>query len=132
MCLLSSNNWKGCDVLSYISIFQYWGLFNTRVNYSLNWSDLTYNMVYVVLSVTHVCIFINKSDIVISHTPYHGVSSVISKICVYIHHASDIMIWPWCKECYQLPLWYLKSLLKHVCTFIIKTDIVIWHTQSFK
>jgi hypothetical protein len=39
-----------------------------------------------IVSVTHVCTFIIASDIMISQTSYRGVSSVISKRCVYIHH----------------------------------------------
>jgi len=39
-----------------------------------------------IASVAHVCTFFIASDIMISHTSYHGVSSVISKRCVYIHH----------------------------------------------
>jgi hypothetical protein len=37
------------------------------------------------VSVSHVCTFIIGSDIMISRTSSHGVSSVISKMCVYIH-----------------------------------------------
>ena len=38
------------------------------------------------VSVSHVCTFIIGSDIMISRTSSHGVSSVISKMCVHIHH----------------------------------------------
>ena len=59
-----------------------WGAWKTR-NY-IKYNKRIYREKLV--SVTHVCTFIIASDIMISQTSYHGVSSVISKRCVYIHH----------------------------------------------
>ena len=50
----------------------------------------------------------------------HGLNSVISNTCVYIHHEirnTDLT--------YNMV--YIVLSVKHVCTCIIKTDILIWH-----
>ena len=59
-----------------------WGAWKTR-NY-IKYNKRIYKE--KIVSVAHVCTFIIASDIMISHTTCHGVSSVISKRCVYIHH----------------------------------------------
>ena len=70
------------------------------------------------VSVSHVCTFIIGSDIMISRTSYYGVSSVISKMCVYIHHCI-------CQSDLTNNMVYVVLSVRHVCTFIITSEIVI-------
>jgi hypothetical protein len=60
ICILKWGAWKTGNYIKY----------NKRINREK------------IASVAHVCTFFIAFDIMISHTSYHGVSSVISKTCV--------------------------------------------------
>ena len=64
ICILKWGAWKTGNYIKY----------NKRINRE------------TIASVAHVCTFFIAFYIMISHTSYHGVSSVISKTCVYFNH----------------------------------------------